>query len=503
MVLVEKSIQVIHGPAVITEMRKRTAVYCRVSNKNEDLENSLENQLSHYKDVVGNDPRYDLVEIYYDFGISGFKEKRPGFQRMMADAEKVKFELIITKAITRFARNTDTVLKATRRLKELGIDVYFEVQGINTLSQAGELLMTLYAAFGQAESEGARMHGLMQIKRRMEDGRPPQQLQKCLGYSKNAAGEFVPNEYAPLVLEIYEMAAEGFTPGQITNYLNDSGIKTQNGKKFCRSTVTRILRNVAYKGDFICQQYYINDERKRMVNKGEKPIYYIESDHIPIVTSKLWNDVKNQLDSNTRKAVPTVSQPMDLNEENYPYLKRLFCAKCGYPLQRAVRAGRVLWECSGQNRFSKDFCMGVSVDDDTVRSWLPIEEPIYITETADRGRITGFEYEAGSTWKVKHSKKHHVKNVPELTEENYPYMNRIYCKYCGSRLRRYIGKQDKVFWICNEMSRHGKDACKGVRVPDEKLQALRTVEGNVYIGKELINGKENYGYSRKPDKGKE
>ena len=500
MTLTQKTVEVIPQTMPLTAMRIKAAVYCRVSNKSEDLENSLENQLSHYEDAVGNDPRYDLVEIYYDFGISGFKEKRPGFQRMMADAEEGKFELIITKAITRFARNTDTVLKATRRLKELGIGVYFEVQGINTLSQAGELLMTLYAAFGQAESEGARMHGLMQIKRRMEDGRPPQQLQKCLGYSKNTDGEFIPNEYAPLVLEIYEMAAEGFTPGQITNYLNDSGVKTQNGKKFCRSTVTRILRNVAYKGDFICQQYFINDERKRMVNRGEKPMYYIEGDHIPIVTSQLWEDVQKKLDGQSRKAVPTESRPLELNDENYPYRKKLYCAKCGYPLQRAVRAGRVLWECTGQARFSKGFCSGVSIDDDTVQSWLPIKEPIYITETADRGRITGYEYEVGDNWNKEHSKKRYVPDVPELNEDNYPYMNRIYCKRCGSRLRRYIGKQDKVFWICDEMSRHGTSACKGVRIPDEKLQPLQAVEGNVYIGKETINGKENYGYSRKPDK---
>lgn len=497
---VERTVQVIPRVQPIMEMRVKTAVYCRVSNRHEDLENSLENQLSHYRETIGNDPRYELVEIYYDFGISGFKEKRPGFQRMLEDAEKGKFNLIITKAITRFARNTDTVLKATRRLKELGIGVFFELQSINTLSEAGELLMTLYAAFGQAESQGARTHGMMQIQKRYRDGTPPQQLQKCLGYSRNSDGEFVPNEYAPLVLEIYEMAADGFTPAQITNYLNSEGIKTQYGKKFNRCTVTRILRNVAYKGDFICQMYYIDDARKKVRNNGEKPMYYIEGDHIPIVTSTLWDAVQVQLDSRTRKVKPTESTAMELNDRNYPYRRNLFCEKCGHPLQRAIRAGRVLWECTGKARHSHTFCSGVTVDDDTVRSWLPIEGPIYISETTDRGRITGFEYEAGKSWNARKHRKPYVPDVPELNEENYPYMNRVFCKYCGSHLRRIIGKQDKVFWICNEMSRNGKSACRGIRIPDSKLQPLRNITGDVYIGKEIIDGKENYGYSRKPDK---
>ena len=109
------------------------AVYCRVSTKAERQGDSLENQITHYTEAVGEDPRYELVEIYYDFGVSGYKDRRPGFQRMMDDAETGKFKLVITKAITRFARNTRTVLQSTRRLKELGIGVYFELQGINSV----------------------------------------------------------------------------------------------------------------------------------------------------------------------------------------------------------------------------------------------------------------------------------------------------------------------------------------------------------------------------------
>ena len=479
------------------------AVYCRVSTRSENQGDSLENQIEHYKQSVGQDPRYDLVEIYHDFGVSGFKESRPGFQRMMEDAENGRFQLVITKAITRFARNTRTVLESTRRLKELGIGVFFELQGINTLSQEGELLMTLYAAFGQAESEGARMHTLMALKRKYEEGRPPRRLERSMGYSKGKDGEFYPDEYAPLIIEIFEMAADGYTPAQITNYLNSENIKTHNGCCFNRKSVTRMIRNPAYKGDFIAQQFFVNEDRKLVRNGGEKPMYYIEDDHIPIVTTELWDKAQAALDSVTRKATPTKSRPADLTDENYPYRHQLFCAGCGHRLNRSVRAGRVLWECNGKSRFSKDFCAGVCVTDDEVRSWLPLADGAhYVLARVEKGRVTGHDHIPEEEWAKNHQKKIHRAKVPELNEENYPYMNRIFCKYCGSRLRRIISNAGKVTWICDGLSRNGKGFCKGIRVPDEKLQALRNADYDVFIGKEKVNGKESYGYSRKPDRRK-
>ena len=476
------------------------AVYCRVSTKAERQSDSLENQIAHYTEEIGGEPHYELVEIYYDFGISGYKAARPEFQRMMADAEAGRFKLIITKAITRFARNTRTVLESTRRLKELGIGVYFELQGINTLSQEGELLMTLFAAFGQAESEGARMHTLMSLKRRYDEGRPPRQIQRSMGYSKGPDGEFYPDKFALLVLEMFEMSSDGYTAAQITNYLNAEGIINHNGCAFHRASVTRLLRNPVYKGDFIAQQYFVNDDRRLVKNQGEKPMLYIEDDHIPIVTRALWDKAQAALDSVTRRATPTEAKPLPLNDQNYPYRHSLYCASCGHRLNRAVRAGRVLWECSGKTRFSREFCTGVSVTDDELRSWLPISDSIYISDVVEKGVVKEHSYTPEAEWKRTHKKKARKQRVPNLNEENYPYMNRIFCKYCGSRLRRIINKDGSITWICNGLSRQGKAFCKGIRVPDERLKPLSNQSGNFYIGKELVHGKESYGYSRKPDK---
>lgn len=479
------------------------AVYCRVSTKSEHQGDSLENQIAHYTQAIGEDPRYELVEIYYDFGISGFKESRPGFQHMMDDAEAGRFRQVITKAITRFARNTRTVLESTRRLKELGIGVYFELQGIDTLSQEGELLMTLYAAFGQAESEGARMHTLMTLKRKYEEGKPPRQLQRSMGYRKGEDGEFYPDDYAPLVVEMFEMAADGYTAAQITNYLNAQGITNHNGCAFHRASVTRMLRNPAYKGDFVAQQFYVNDDRHLVKNRGEKQMYYIQDDHIPLVTTQLWDLAQETLNAATHRVAPTESQPEELTDENYPYRHQLFCAGCGHRLNRSVRAGRVLWECNGKARFSKDFCDGVCVTDDEVRSWLPLANGgHYVFAVKAKGKTTGHGHMTEAEWKRTHAKAAHANGAPELNEENYPYMNRVYCKYCGSRLRRIISNAGKVTWICNGLSRQGKQFCKGVRVPDEKLKPLANLTGDFYIGKEKVNGTEGYGYSRKPDRRK-
>lgn len=479
--------------------RRRVAIYARVSTKAERQSDSLDNQIAHYRETIGADPRYELVEIYYDYGISGYKSARPGFQQMMSDAEAGRFELIITKSITRFARNTRTVLESTRRLKELGIGVFFELQKINTLSQEGELLMTLYAAFGQAESEGARMHTLMTLKRKYAEGNPPRQLQRSMGYSKGEDGEFYPDEYAPLVVEMFEMAADGYTAAEITNYLNAEGLTNHNGCAFHRGSVTRLLRNPAYKGDFIARQYFVDDDRHLVKNRGQKSKLYIEDDHVPIVTTALWDKAQEMLNAATHKVEPTKSKPQPLTDENYPYRNLLFCSECGHRLSRAIRAGRVLWECSGKTRFSKTFCSGVSVTDDEVREWLPLEGSVYITRIIQRGKVLGHTFMSEEEWARTHQKRERDTVVPDLTEDNCPYMNRIFCKYCGSRLRRLINKNGTVTWICDGMSRKGKSFCKGIRVPDEKLRPLTALDGNFYIGKETVRGKESYGYTRKPD----
>ena len=152
----------------------KVCAYCRVSTDADEQENSLENQVRHYETVIKANPDYEYAGVYSDFAISGFKEKRPGLQKMLADAEKGKIDLILTKSVSRFARNTSIVLEATRKLKELNVGVFFELQNINTLSGEGELMLTILAAFAQAESESGSTGAKMVYQRKYEAGIPVQ-----------------------------------------------------------------------------------------------------------------------------------------------------------------------------------------------------------------------------------------------------------------------------------------------------------------------------------------
>ena len=164
----------------------KVCAYCRVSTDADEQENSLENQIRHYKDVIQSNPEYEYVGVYSDFAISGFKEKRPGLQQMLADARAGKIDLILTKSVSRFARNTTIVLQATRELKELNVGVFFELQNINTLSGEGELMLTILSAFAQAESESGSVGAKMVYQRKYEQGIPVQYLERSFGYTKNA-----------------------------------------------------------------------------------------------------------------------------------------------------------------------------------------------------------------------------------------------------------------------------------------------------------------------------
>lgn len=356
-----------------------TAIYCRVSTLHPHQQDSLENQIRHYQEFMKKTQNYILTEIYYDFGISGYKEIRPGFCKMLEDARKGCFRQIITKSITRL-RNTDTVLKTTRQLKELGIDIYFELQKIHTLSQERELLLTLFAAFAQAESENARWLTKMAIQQKYRKGHPMRQLHRCLGYQKDQAGNLIPDKNAELVRQIFQMAADGWSISQITKYLNENKITTQNDRTFSRSTVSRILHNHAYKGDYICQRYYVNNQRKLVRNKGEKQMYYIRHDHPAIVSEELWETAQEKL-----------AKKSERNRQGLPSDEIVVTEKAQVP---DMPEKRTLKETILQKEKS---------------GLIPVKQPLTLT--------------------------------------NYPYKDRIFCKYCGSRLRRIIARNHSVWWI--------------------------------------------------------
>lgn len=482
------------------EKRKlKVCAYCRVSTEADEQENSLENQIRHYESVIRSNPDYEYAGVYSDFAISGFKEKRPGLQKMMADAREGKIDLILTKSVSRFARNTAIVLEATRELKELNVGVFFELQNINTLSGEGELMLTILAAFAQAESESGSIGAKMVYQRKYEAGIPVQYLERSFGYTKDERGIYIADEReAVWVRKIYEMAADGYTPAAIKRYLNKNGVKTVNGTEWVDSAVFRIIENEIYKGDYIMHKHFVNEERKLVRNRGEVDAWYIEDDHEAIVSPEVWQKAQDALNAK-REYLAKGSVIEEFTEENYPYMNKIFCSQCGFPLYKRIysNGNRLCWGCSGMRRYGKDFCSGINIPDGILRDAWQFEEKIYIgIKSTDKG-IKEFSYLKESSWKRRHKKKTPVSLLPENTEENYPYKRRIYCGICGSRLVRYFNtKTGKVTWICNGNKHKGKDFCTGTRVPDHIITGWGEIKKDIYIQrKDDKNGKKRYSYT--------
>ena len=480
------------------QRKLRVCAYCRVSTDAEEQENSLENQITHYRELIQSNPDYEYVGVYSDFAISGYKEKRPGLQQMLADARAGKMDLILTKSVSRFARNTRIVLEATRELRELNVGVFFELQNINTLSGEGELMLTIIAAFAQAESESGSVGAKMVYRRKYEQGIPVQYLERSFGYTKDKNGNFVPDMVeAEWIKIIYKMAAEDYTPTAISHFLNEKGVATVGGAEWTTGTVIRILENEIYKGDYIMHKHYVNEDRKLVRNRGEVDAWYIEDDHKGIVSPELWQKAQDALERK-REYLATGSVVMEMNDDNYPYRSKVFCSECGHPLYPRVysNGNRLNWGCSGTKRYGKTFCEGLNVPDSVIRKWN-FEDNIYIRVADDSKGRKEFVYLKEQSWKRRHKKKLHRSNVPKATAANYPYMKKLHCALCGSKLTRHINnKNGKIFWICGGNKRKGSTFCKGVRVPDEVVRSWGDIEKEIYIiGKEEKNGEKHYSYS--------
>ena len=489
-------------PKMNTFNKLRVCAYCRVSTEEEEQANSLENQMEHYEEEIRSNPSYEFAGIYHDFGISGFKENRPGFQKMLQAARDHEIDLIITKSVSRFCRNTDTLLKAVRELKDLGVGVIFELQHINTLATSGEILLTVLAAFAQAESENYSALGKMVYTRKYEAGIPVQYLERSFGYDHGPSGEFLPDPgEAPWVKKIYELCADGYRPVQIARHLNEHGVHTKAGSVFTSSTVIRILENEIYKGDYIMHKYYVNAERKEVKNRGEVDAWYIKDDHPALVSRKLWERAQERL-SEMREYLATGSVVGSLDEETYPYKKQLFCAECGFPLYRRVysNGNRVSWICSGEMRYLKKFCAGISVPDSIIRGWGELPGNVYIRSEKDQLGRTTFRYVREKTWARDHKRKEPVVSAPALTTENYPYKEHIFCAGCGSKLTRSIGKHGDTIWTCNGRKHKSRAFCEGIRIPDDVIRGWGEIKHDIFISrKEDKHGQRSYSYSRQKD----
>ena len=260
--------------------RKRVCSYARVFTDKEAQGESLENQTIYYRNLIEANPEYEYIGIFADQGITGTKDERPEFQKMVALARTGEIDLILTKSISRFARNTTIVLELARELKELGVEIFFEKENLSSTSGDGELMLTVLSSFAQEESKSASENLKWRYRRKFEQGELAVNTTRFLGYDKNKHGELVINPAQAKVVErIFVDYISGKRSFVIAKELNAEGVSTVAGGKWHSSTVLNILKNEKYKGDAKLQKTYSKDHlsKKECVNHGEGEGFCVEN----------------------------------------------------------------------------------------------------------------------------------------------------------------------------------------------------------------------------------
>ena len=330
--------------------KRRVAGYARVSTDSEEQLTSYEAQVDYYTRYIRSRPEWEFVAVYTDEGISATNtKKRDGFNRMVQDALDGKIDLIVTKSVSRFARNTVDSLTTVRKLKEKGVEVYFEKENIWTLDSKGELLITIMSSLAQEESRSISENVTWGQRKRFADGKISIPYGQFLGYRKGADGlpEIVPEE-AKIVKSIYRMFIEGKTTNAIAKHLTQEGISTPAGKEnWMRQTVESILRNEKYKGAALLQKKFTVDflQKKMKVNEGEVPQYYVENSHEAIISPEEWEKVQMELSRRKNSGRRTHC--------NSPFAAKLVCGDCGEYYGSKVwhstsKYRRTIWQCNAK-----------------------------------------------------------------------------------------------------------------------------------------------------------
>lgn len=369
--IVKKTISLMSPPKALTvdkakHHQKRVAAYCRVSTDSEEQLTSYTMQKKVYTEMIASRPDWELAGIYADEGISGTRaDKRPQFQKMIKDCYAGKIDYIVTKSVSRFARNTVDCLNHVRALKNHGIGIYFEEQNIDTLSIDSELYLVIYAGFAQSESESMSKNITWAYRKRFEDGKVTMQYKLMLGYKKGSDGEpeIVPEE-AEIVKRIYEMFLSGQTVRAISEKLQSENIKVP-GKKFSFSHVMvyNVLRNEKYCGDSILQKTVTVDciSKTRRNNMGEAPMYYVQNSHPAIISRETYH--MTQAEIARRKALTPSSEKKATTYtgkySKYALSEVLICGECGSRYKRVTwSAGgkRIVWRCMNRLENGKKYC---------------------------------------------------------------------------------------------------------------------------------------------------
>jgi len=359
--------QVQFAPAM--PARKRTAGYARVSSGKEAMLHSLSAQVSYYSALIQKRSDWEYAGVYVDEAVTGTKDSRKEFQRLLADCRAGKIDQIITKSIARFARNTVTLLQTIRELKLLGIDVFFEEQNIHTMSAEGEMILAILAAHAQENSLRVSESCKWRVRKQFQEGRATGC--KVFGYAIQRGNFFIIPEEAAIVKGIF------------TDYLAGMGQEALSQKYgFSRNVLRYTLRNEKYAGDLLLQKSYIADHlsKQKVMNVGQLPKYMVRDHHEAIVDRATFDAVQTEI---ARRAA--IHQPNPQTPQKYPLTGLVKCGICGANYRRkhadaGTKSEKVVWICNTFNTRGKNVCANQQIPED-----------ILLAKVAEAGGFAGLE----------------------------------------------------------------------------------------------------------------
>lgn len=346
----------------------RVAAYCRVSTDDEEQKTSYEAQIGYYTEKINSNPEWQMAGIFADEGISGTQaQKRPEFLKMIRLCRQRKIDVILTKSLSRFARNAVDSLGYIRELRALGIAVISEKENINTLTAESEMLITIMSCFAQAESESISKNVSWGVRQSFKNGNVPMQYARLLGYRKGHDGnaEIIPEE-AEVVKEIYRCYLDGMSMNLIADRLNEKGLTTKGGSSpYRKMVVQRILTNEKYTGDALLQKTYVTDciTKKMRKNNGELPMYLVKNHHEPIISRSDFNRVQEEMARRSSKR--TIADKLTKTGQGkysakYALSELLICGECGEHYRRVTWTAKgfkeVKWRCVSRIQYGKKKC---------------------------------------------------------------------------------------------------------------------------------------------------
>ena len=399
--------------------KKQVAAYARVSSGKDTMLHSLSAQVSYYSEFIQRNPAWLYCGVYVDEAVTGTKSERPEFKRLLSDCRAGKIDMIITKSISRFARNTVTLLETVRELKSLGIDVFFEEHNIHTMSAAGEMMLTLLASVAQEESRMTSERMKWRIRKNYEEGMPWNGT--VLGY-RLYAGRFIiePCE-AKIVRYIFDRFLQGAGVNALANELNALGVPSRFDTAWCKNSVMSVLRNYIYTGNLLLQKTYRTDHisKQKAANCGQLPMYYVEGAHEPIIDTVTFERVQAEI--RRRAALFTPPKPA---EPRYPFTGIITCAVCGKKFRRKKRKGDAVWVCDNKNMHGKSACASKQIPETVLASLTESCLPKTIASIeAGNGNDVRFVFSDGTTlrtvWKDRSRRDSWTDEMKQKARETY------------------------------------------------------------------------------------